>query len=225
FVSKWKRAEARERQSVQEHFIDLCMLVGHETPMQADPTGKQYAFEMGAAKTSGGSGWADVAKLGYFGWEYKGKHADLDKAYDQLLRYRDALNNPPLLIVSDINNIVIRTNYTNLPTRTITLTLDDLLTADGLKILKTVFFSPEDLKPQVTIESVTQEAARQFSTLANVLRKFGEEPQEVAHFLIRLLFCLFSEDIGLLPEKLFPLLLEQTRRNSKDFAGALSQLF
>ena len=225
FVSKWKRAEARERQSVQEHFIDLCALVGHETPMQQDPSGKRFAFEMGAAKTSGGSGWADVAKLDYFGWEYKGKNSDLDKAYEQLLRYRDALQNPPLLIVSDINSIIIRTNYTNFATRTITLTLDDLLTAEGLKTLKTVFFNPEQLKPQVTIESVTQEAAKQFSTLANVLRKFGEEPQEVAHFLIRLLFCLFAEDIGLLPEKLFPRLLEQTRRNSKDFAEVLSQLF
>jgi hypothetical protein len=57
FVSKWKRAEARERQSVQEHFIDLCQLVGHETPMQQDPSGTRFAFEMGAAKTSGGSGW------------------------------------------------------------------------------------------------------------------------------------------------------------------------
>lgn len=225
FVSKWKRADARERQSVQEHFIDLCALVGHETPMGQDPSGTRFAFEMGAAKTSGGSGWADVAKLGFFGWEYKGKDSDLDKAYEQLLRYRDALQNPPLLIVSDINNIIIRTNYTNLATRTITLALDDLLTAEGFKTLKTVFFNPEQLKPQVTIESVTQEAAKQFSTLANVLRKFGEEPQEVAHFLIRLLFCLFAEDIGLLPEKLFPRLLEQTRRNSKDFAGVLSQLF
>jgi len=225
FVSKWKRAEARERQSVQEHFIDLCALVGHETPMQQDPSGTRFAFEMGAAKTSGGSGWADVAKLGFFGWEYKSKDADLDKAYEQLLRYRDALQNPPLLIVSDINNIIIRTNYTNLATRTIVLTLDDILTADGLKTLKTVFFNPEQLKPQETIESVTQEAARQFSTLANVLRKFGEEPQAVAHFLIRLLFCLFAEDIGLLPEKLFPRLLEQTRRNSKDFAEVLRQLF
>ncbi len=193
--------------------------------MGQDPSGTRYAFEMGAAKTSGGTGWADVAKLGFFGWEYKGKDSDLDKAYEQLLRYRDALHNPPLLIVSDINNIVIRTNYTNLPTRTITLTLDDLLTADGLHTLKTVFFNPEQLKPKETIESVTQEAARQFSTLANVLRKFGEEPQTVAHFLIRLLFCLFAEDIGLLPEKLFPRLLEQTRRNSKQFADVLQQLF
>jgi len=225
FVSKWRRADAGERQSVQEHFIDLCALVGHETPIQQDPSGKRFAFEMGAAKTSGGQGWADVAKLGFFGWEYKSKDANLDNAYEQLLRYRDALQNPPLLIVSDINNIIIRTNYTNLPTRTIVLTLDDLLTADGLKTLKTVFFNPEQLKPQETIESVTQEAARQFSTLANVLRKFGEEPQQVAHFLIRLLFCLFAEDIGLLPEKLFPRLLDQTRRNSKQFAEVLQQLF
>jgi hypothetical protein len=40
FVSKWKRAEAREWQSVQEHFIDLCRLVGHWPPgrePQEDP--------------------------------------------------------------------------------------------------------------------------------------------------------------------------------------------
>src|SRR5512138_1192331 len=225
FVAKWKRAEARERQSVQEHFIDLCTLVGHQTPMQADPTGKRYAFEMGAAKTSGGAGWADVAKLGYFGWEYKSKHADLDKAYDQLLRYRDALQNPPLLIVSDINNIVIRTNYTNLPTRTFTLTLDDLLTPEGLQVLRTVFFDSEKLKPQKTVEGVTREAATHFARLAENLRKYGSDPQDIAHFLIRLLFCLFAEDIGLLPERLFPRLLEQTRRNSTDFSEVLRQLF
>ncbi|HZJ24851.1 MAG TPA: hypothetical protein VFD54_16150 [Anaerolineales bacterium] len=109
FVSKWKRVTSREKQIYQEHFIDLCRLVDHQTPNEADPTGKRYAFEMGAAKTSGGQGWADVAKLNYFGWEYKGKNDDLDKAYSQLLRYRDSLNNPPLLIVSDINNIIIRT--------------------------------------------------------------------------------------------------------------------
>lgn len=225
FVSKWKRVTAREKQTYQEHFLDICQLVSHQTPNDYDPTGTRFAFEMGASKTSGGQGWADVAKLGFFGWEYKGKDADLEKAYEQLLRYRDSLENPPLLIVSDINNIIIRTNYTNLATRTFTLALDDLLKPESIQILKTVFTNPEQLKPKETIESVTQEAAKQFSTLASVLRKFGEEPQEVAHFLIRLLFCLFAEDIGLLPEKLFPRLLEQTRRNSKDFANVLQQLF
>jgi restriction-modification enzyme MmeI-like protein len=225
FVSKWKRVTAREKQTYQEHFIDLCHLVGHPTPNEYDPTGRRFAFEMGVAKTSGGQGWADVAKFGFFGWEYKGKDSDLEKAYDQLLHYRDSLENPPLLIVSDINNIIIRTNYTNLPTRTYTLTLNDLLKPESLSILKTVFFTPEQLKPQITIERVTREAASQFSRLADNLRKYGSDPQEIAHFLIRLLFCLFAEDVGLLPEKLFPRLLDQTRHNSKDFSEVLRHLF
>jgi hypothetical protein len=93
---------------VQEHFLDLCQLVGHSTPIEDDPSSTRFAFEMGAAKSGGGQGWADVAKLGYFGWEYKGKDTrdlDLNKAYEQLLRYRDALKNLPLLIVSDINSL------------------------------------------------------------------------------------------------------------------------
>ena len=225
FVSKWKRVTAREKQTYQEHFLDLCHLVGHQTPNDYDHTGTRFAFEMGVEKTSDGQGWADVAKLGYFGWEYKGKNADLEKAYDQLLRYRDSLQNPPLLIVSDIDHIVIRTNYTNLPTRTYTLLLDDLLKPESIEILKTVFFDPEKLKPKETIESVTREAAAKFARLADNLRRYGSDPQEIAHFLIRLLFCLFAEDIGLLPEKLFPRLLEQTRRNSNDFSEVLRQLF
>src|SRR6185503_2808203 len=97
----------------------------------------------------------------------------LGKAYEQLLRYRDSLQNPPLLIVSDINKIIIRTNYTNLPTRTYTLTLDDLRKPQSVDILKTVFFTPEQLKPQITIEGVTREAASQFSRLADNLRRYG----------------------------------------------------
>jgi SAM-dependent methyltransferase len=225
FVSKWKRVTSRERQAYQEHFIDLCHLVGHQTPNDYDPTGTRFAFEMGAGKTSGGQGWADVAKLGYFGWEYKGKDHDLDKAYAQLLLYREALQNPPALVVSDINHIIIRTNYTNLPTRTFDLTLDDLLDPRNVALLKAVFFNPDELKPRETVAEVTKEAARRFSKLADNLRKYGEEPTQVAHFLIRLLFCLFAEDIGLLPKRFFPQLLHNTRRNSRDFAEALRQLF
>jgi hypothetical protein len=225
FVSKWRRVTAREKQTYQEHFIDLCHLVGHRTPNDYDPTGTRFGFEMGAAKTSGGQGWADVAKLGFFGWEYKSKDSDLEKAYEQLLRYRDALDNPPLLIVSDINHILIRTNYTNLPTRMYSLSLDDLLKPESIEILRTAFFQPEQLKPKQTVEGVTREAAAKFARLADNLRRYGSDPQDIAHFLIRLLFCLFAEDIGLLPEKLFPRLLEHTRRNSKDFSEVLRQLF
>lgn len=48
FVSKWKRVAARERQTYQEHFIDRCHLVEHQTPNDYDPTGTRFGFEMGA---------------------------------------------------------------------------------------------------------------------------------------------------------------------------------
>ncbi len=64
FVTKWKRVTAREKQTYQEHFLDLFYLVRHQTPNDLDPTGTIFGFEMGATKTSGGQGWADVAKQG-----------------------------------------------------------------------------------------------------------------------------------------------------------------
>ena len=50
FVAKWSKAELKERAAAQEHFIDLCRLVGHETPAEADPAGRFFTFEAGATK-------------------------------------------------------------------------------------------------------------------------------------------------------------------------------
>ena len=112
FIAKWKRSDLKERSAAQEHFIDLCRLVGHPTPAEVDPTGATFCFEKGAAKHGGGDGFADVWKKDFFGKEYKGKHKDLEAAYDQLLLYRDALESPPLLVVCDFERIVIHTNFT-----------------------------------------------------------------------------------------------------------------
>jgi len=97
FVAKWREVELTERSASQQHFLDLCNVFQHPTPAEADPLGEWFSFEKGAEKQGGGQGWADVWKRGFFGWEYKGKHKDLVGAYAQLLRYREALENPPLL--------------------------------------------------------------------------------------------------------------------------------
>ena len=79
FAAKWRDNARRERASSQEHFIDLCRLLGVQTPNEADPSGEWYTFEAGAERLStGNQGWADVWKRGHFGWEYKGDHADDD---------------------------------------------------------------------------------------------------------------------------------------------------
>jgi type II restriction/modification system DNA methylase subunit YeeA len=113
FIAKWAAAELTERAAAQSHFIDLCALLDESTPTEADPKAEWYAFEKDAAKTTGGEGWADVWKRQCFGWEYKGKRKDLQAAFAQLQRYAIALENPPLLVVSDMERFEIHTNWTN----------------------------------------------------------------------------------------------------------------
>lgn len=112
FVAKWRKVELTERSASQQHFLDLCDVFDHPTPAMDDPTGERFTFEKGASKHGGGQGWADVWKKGFFGWEYKGKHKDLVAAYDQLLKYREALENPPLSVVYDMDRFEIHTNFT-----------------------------------------------------------------------------------------------------------------
>jgi len=149
FALKWQGSTRTERAASQEHFIDLCGMVGTKTPNEADPTGDFYAFEKGAEKTGGGDGFADVWKRGYFAWEYKGKRKDLAAAYTQLLQYREALENPPLLVVCDLNRFEVHTNFTNTPAKVYEFSLQELLDGakEPLQVLKAVMLDPEQLRP------------------------------------------------------------------------------
>src|SRR5204863_9906 len=104
-----------------------------------------------------------------------------------------------LLVVSDINLIEVHTNFTNTVKQVYTFTLDDLLEPKKLDLLRKVFIEPEALRKPITTAEVTEQAAKEFAKLAEILRKKQVDPAQAAHFLIRLLFCLFAEDIGLLP--------------------------
>lgn len=81
FIAKWQRANLSERSAAQQHFLDLCELLGQPKPAAADPEGAWYTFERGAHKTGGGEGWADVWMKGHFAWEYKRKRRNLLEAY------------------------------------------------------------------------------------------------------------------------------------------------
>lgn len=225
FIAKWRHVELKERSAAQEHFIDLCNTFEHPTPAAADPTGASFCFEKGAAKHGGGDGFADVWKRGFFGLEYKGKHKDLDAAYDQLLRYRNALENPPLLIVCDLDRIIIHTNFTGTVSAIHEISIEGLAEPRNIEIMRAVFHDPETLRPGRTSVTVTQEAARQLAEIASVLRQRGLDPAAVAHFLDRIVFCLFAEDIGLLPDMVFTRMVEKSGREPVRFAKQLGQLF
>ena len=225
FIAKWRASELKERSASQEHFIDLCRLLGEPTPAEADPTGDRYCFERGARKDTGGEGWADVWKRHHFAWEYKGKHANLDAAFRQLRQYALALENPPLLIVSDMARFRIRTNWTNSVSRTHEFELEELVDAATRDKLKWAMSDPERLKPGETRQALTERAAATFALLAQSLRERGHDPQAVAHFVNRLVFCMFAEDVGLLPNNMFTRMLEHAWSRPDDFTDMARGLF
>ncbi len=225
FINKWKASTLSERSASQQHFLDLCELLGEPKPADVDPSGESYCFEKGARKDSGGEGWADVWKRHHFAWEYKGKRKDLDAAFEQLRQYALALENPPLLIVSDMQRFRIRTNWTNSVSKTYQFGLEDLEDAATRERLKWAFSDPERLRPGETRQALTEQAAQSFATVAQALRERGHDPLAVAHFVNRLVFCMFADDVGLLPDHMFTRMLEQAQRTPEQFADLAGDLF
>lgn len=225
FIAKWDGHELKERSASQEHFIDLCRLVGHPTPAELDPSGSRFTFERGAAKATGGEGWADVWKKDFFGWEYKGPGRDLGAAYRQLLLYFGALENPPLLVTSDTDRIVVHTHFAGTPTKTYELTLRGLADPEQFAVLRALFHDPSSLRPETTVEAITEEVAEQITEIAQALRGRGISARRVARFLDRLVFCLFAEDVGLLPNRLFTKVIENTAPHPDQFKAVVGGLF
>ena len=225
FIQKWGDSTLRERQGAQEHFIDLCRLLGEPTPAEDDPFGERYCFERGAGKTGGGDGWADVWRRGCFGWEYKGKHKNLDAALRQLQAYALDLQNPPYLAVCDMERIVVHTNWTNTVSRRYEFGLDDLRVPARLDQLRAVFRGSESLKPSVSPQDLTAAAAARFGELGRRLQERDHPPRAVAHFLNRVIFCLFAEHAGLLPPKLFTRMIKAMQIRPRLARAQFEELF
>ena len=200
FAAKWRNAALRERANSQTHFNDLCAVLDVATPVEEDPSGESYAFEKHVDLPGGGSGDADVWKRGHFGWEYKSGGKSLSAAYEQLLGYREGLENPPLLVVCDMNRFEIHTNFTNTEPRVIEFTLKHLEEnpTHYIRLLREVFLDPEALHPNRDPRYITETAAAKFGEVAEALReRDGHDPALVARFLNRIIFCFFAESVGL----------------------------
>ncbi|MHA0043962.1 class I SAM-dependent DNA methyltransferase [Deinococcus sp. PEB2-63] len=234
FAAKWRDLAPRltERAAYQEHWRDLCALLGERGPTDAgDPDA--YAFEKHVKKAgTGETGFADVFKRGHFIAEYKAKGKSLGKALQQALLYARELDNPPLLIVSDLSIIEIHTNFTGSSPRTLRITLDDLerdapvggdLTA--LQALRAAFRDPGKLDPRQLRERVTQDATAQIGQVAQALTARGTDPIPAAHFLMRVVFAMFAEDVGLLDRGLLTRVLRRAREHPDRSHGYFQELF
>src|SRR5437762_3539156 len=261
FKKKWARYSGKETAAYQEHFNDVCALLGQSTPATADPTGSEsfcfqkrvvkdaelFALEEADRVREGPEaererGFADVWKKGCFAWEYKGKKKNLDAAYQQLLRYRESLLNPPLLVVCDFDRYIVRTNFNGTVQETHEFTNANIDDPKFLKLLRAVFTDPEFLKPQRTTDEVTEKLAQQIGEVARSLQEresvelidarsrrelavAQRKNLRIARFLNRIVFCFFAEDTGLLPKNVVTEIFKTGVDDPAHFAEVLEDLF
>ncbi|HEY1049335.1 MAG TPA: DNA methyltransferase [Prosthecobacter sp.] len=142
--------------------------------------------------------------------------------------------NPPFILVCDVgHSIEVYADFTQagkayLPfpdPRTFRIQLKDLEREDIRERLRLIWTNPAVLDPAKVSAEVTREIAGYLAELAKSLEKEGHDPEVVAQFLTRCLFCMFAEDVGLLPDRAFTELLNSIPASGEGFAELLGTLF
>ena len=160
------------------------------------------------------------------------------KARGQAERYARALprdeDPPPFLVVCDVGHVFELyadfsqkgKAYLAYPDSTShRIQLDDLANEDIRERLRAVWTQPATLDPAKRSAEVTREVAAHLAELAKSFEKSGHEPKVVADFLARCLFCMFAEDVGLLPADSFTRLLDELKGDPGGFVPLVEALF
>jgi hypothetical protein len=160
------------------------------------------------------------------------------KARGQAERYVRALPanepNPPFLLVVDVgHSIEVFADFTQagrayLPfpdPRTFRIRLEHLADEKARERLRLIWTNPAALDPARQSADVTRGISAHLAELAKSLEQAGHRPRVVADFLTRCLFCMFAEDVGLLPERSFTDLLDSVPADGAGFQELVEQLF
>ena len=140
---------------------------------------------------------------------------------------------PPFLLVVDVGHVIELysdftqkgKNYVAYPdARSHRIRLADLANSDLRERLRLVWTDPLALDPAKKAAAVTREVAGYLAELAKSFEKH-HEPKLVAEFLSRCLFCMFAEDVGLLPKESFHQLLESVKADPGAFVPLMEMLF
>lgn len=232
-ITKWSASGAAERSNSQPFLVDLCDVLGVERPSPATGNVERdtYVFERDARILHEGGvvtlGKIDLYKERYFILEAKqgseagskkigtakrgtpAWHIAMRDAFGQALGYARSLESPPpFLITCDVGYCFDlyatfdgTCNYRPYEhARASRIFLKDL--GQHAETLRRIFVDPWSLDPSVQAAKVTREVAAHLAELAKTLEE-KHPPEAVAEFLMRCIFTMFAEDVGLIPEHVF----------------------
>lgn len=141
---------------------------------------------------------------------------------------------PPFVVVIDVGHCIelysefTRTggSYVAFPDQlSHRIPIEKLADPDVRETLRTLWTDPMALDPSRKSAKVTREIADKLAKLAKALEADKHNPEDVAAFLMRCLFTMFAEDVGLLPKDGFTNLLERIRETPEGFKPTMVQLW
>jgi hypothetical protein len=184
------------------------------------------------------SNFLDCHRTGYFAIEAKdeepGRSTELllRKAFGQLRHYASHAPGglPPYLIVMDVARTAIvwdrwSGSYGDWQAGR-RIDLAKLASSeDDTRFLHAIWTDPESLNPRARAQAVTKEVAGYLANLARSLEAEGYEQERVARFIMRCVFTMFAEDVGLLPGEPFRQLLERCADDTAAFEEQAAALW
>lgn len=191
------------------------------------------------AKTEDASSTARPRRTGH-GVRATGQwDASMRRARGQAESYARALDpvsegRPPFVIVVDVGHCIelyaefSRTGgaYTPFPdVRSHRWKLADVAKPEFRELMRTIWLNPMSLDPASIAAKVTREVADKLAALARSLEGFGNDAGRTAHFLMRCLFTMFAEDVGLIPSNGFRDLLASLVETPALFPALVSEVW
>ena len=140
---------------------------------------------------------------------------------------------PPFILVVDVGHVIEvyadfsgqGKNYAQFPDRDgYSIPLEGLRNQAIRDRLRAIWSAPHSLDPAKRSAEVTRDIAERLARIARSLEG-KHDPKEVAEFLMRCLFTMFAEDVGLLPKQGFEKLLGEMVDTPEHFAPALEGLW
>lgn len=141
---------------------------------------------------------------------------------------------PPFLLVVDVANVIevwadfsgLGKNYVQFPdASSFRIWIDDLAKPDVREFLAQIWNDPHSLDPSKRTAKATREIAIRLADLARSLEAGGNPPQRTAEFLMRCLFTMFAEDVGLLPTDCFRNALKGLKGKAEKFKPLMQSLW
>ncbi len=141
---------------------------------------------------------------------------------------------PPFIVVCDVVHCFeVYANfrrdgkvYDQFPNRqSFRIFLEDLRNPDVRERLRRIWTDPASLDPSQRAARVTRAIAERLAAVSKALEAEEHPAGEVAMFLMRCLFTMFAEDIGLLPQASFKKVLDRCEADTGRFVPMVGQLW